>query len=79
VTQVGLRSAAPEEARLIAERGLPFYSPRAYRALGGPERIVETLRDPVYVTIDLDGIDPGEMAAVGSPEPGGLRWDGCGS
>lgn len=75
VTQVGLRSAAPEEARLIAERGLPFYSPRAYRALGGPERIVETLRDPVYVTIDLDGIDPGEMAAVGSPEPGGLRWD----
>ena len=27
------------------------------------------------MTIDLDGIDSGEMSAVGTPEPGGLRWD----
>jgi agmatinase len=27
------------------------------------------------VTIDLDGIDSGEMPAVGTPEPGGLTWD----
>jgi agmatinase len=33
------------------------------------------LSDYVYVTIDLDGIDSGEMSAVGTPEPGGLRWD----
>jgi agmatinase len=37
--------------------------------------IVDTLADDVYITIDLDGIDSGEMAAVGTPEPGGLRWD----
>ena len=29
----------------------------------------------VYITIDLDGIDPSQMAAVGTPEPGGLLWD----
>ena len=28
---------------------------------------------PVYVTIDVDGIDPADMPGTGSPEPGGLR------
>jgi agmatinase len=75
VTQVGLRSAAIEEARLIRERNLPFYSPRAFRALPNLSAIIDSLGENVYVTIDLDGIDSGEMAAVGTPEPGGLRWD----
>ena len=75
VTQVGLRSAATEEALLIRERALPFYSPRAFRALPDLSTVVDSLAERVYVTIDLDGIDSGEMAAVGTPEPGGLRWD----
>jgi agmatinase len=75
VTQVGLRSAAVEEARLIKERNLPFYSPRAMRALPNLSPIVDSLSDHVYVTIDLDGIDSGEMPAVGTPEPAGLQWD----
>jgi N1-aminopropylagmatine ureohydrolase len=75
VTQVGMRSAAAEEARLIRERSLPFFSPRALRALPDYSPIVDSLSDNVYITIDLDGIDSGEMAAVGTPEPGGLRWD----
>ena len=28
----------------------------------------------VFVTIDLDGLDPSIMPAVGTPEPGGLSW-----
>ncbi len=75
VTQVGLRSAAVEEAQLIKERNLPFFTPRAFRKLTDLSTIVDTLSDYVYVTIDLDGIDSGEMPAVGTPEPGGLRWD----
>jgi agmatinase len=76
VTQVGLRSAEAEEATLIRERDLAFYSPQAYRRLaGGPREVVERLSDAVYVTIDLDGLDPSQMAAVGTPEPGGLLWD----
>ena len=76
VTQVGLRSAAVEEAQLIRERSLPFFSPRAFRAHAGPlPRSSTRLNEHVYVTIDLDGIDSGEMPAVGTPEPGGLRWD----
>ena len=75
VTQVGLRSAALEEAQLIRERGLPFYSPRVLRSLPDLSSIVDRLKENVYVTVDLDGIDSGEMPAVGTPEPGGLRWD----
>ncbi len=75
VAQVGLRSAAAEEAALIRERGLPFFTPRAFRALPNLAPLLDALSNQVYVTIDLDGIDAGEMAAVGTPEPGGLRWD----
>jgi agmatinase len=75
VTQVGLRSAAKEEAQYIREHLLPFYSPRAFRSLPDLAPIINSLNENVYITIDLDGIDSGEMPAVGTPEPGGLRWD----
>src|SRR5262249_28765780 len=38
------------------------------------DRVVDTLADPVYVTIDVDGLDPAIMPATGTPEPGGLSW-----
>ncbi len=76
VIQVGLRSAEAEEAALIRDRGLAFYSPRAYRGLAdGAREVAERLSEAVYVTVDLDGLDPSQMAAVGTPEPGGLLWD----
>ena len=75
VTQVGLRSASAEEAEFIRSRRLPFFSPRAFRALSDLAAITDTLSEHVYITIDLDGIDSGEMPAVGTPEPGGLTWD----
>jgi agmatinase len=74
VTQVGLRSAPVEDAELIRARDLAFFSPAAFRS-GGPQAVVERLSDDVYITIDLDCFDPSEMAAVGTPEPGGLHWD----
>jgi agmatinase len=74
VTQVGLRSASVEDAALIREQGLAFYSPRDYREAGA-DAVVAHLSDSVYITIDLDNFDPSEMSAVGTPEPGGLHWD----
>jgi len=74
--QVGLRSATREEHELVRERKLPFFSVSAYRALAdGPREVVSGLSEDVYVTIDLDVFDPSQMAAVGTPEPGGLLWD----
>lgn len=36
---------------------------------------IARLTPNVYVTIDLDGLDPSIMPAVGTPEPGGLTYD----
>src|SRR5687768_4207577 len=49
VTQVGLRSAALEEAQLIRERNLPYFTPRAFRALPDLTAILDTLSPHVYV------------------------------
>src|SRR5450756_1978879 len=38
------------------------------------DKVVESLSDQVYLTIDCDGLDPAIMPAVGTPEPGGLSW-----
>ncbi|MBF6599642.1 MAG: agmatinase [Dehalococcoidia bacterium] len=74
VTQLGLRSASAEDAALIRDERLAFFSPAAYRAAGA-QAVVDRLGDDVYITVDLDCFDPSEMAAVGTPEPGGLHWD----
>lgn len=39
------------------------------------EKILAGLSENVYITIDLDGLDPAVMPSVGTPEPGGLSWD----
>lgn len=75
VTQIGLRSAEAEEYAHIRERGFAYYSPQAFRKLGGAREIIDRLSDNVYITIDLDSFDPSQMSAVGTPEPGGLFWD----
>jgi len=38
------------------------------------DRVVDSLSETVYVTIDVDGFDPAIMPATGTPEPGGLGW-----
>ena len=36
--------------------------------------VVERIAGPVYITIDLDVLDPSEMPSTGTPEPGGLSY-----
>jgi agmatinase len=75
VTQVGIRSMSTEEAE-VASSISPriFYDHDLRRAPDWIARVVASLGDPVYVTIDCDGLDPAIMPAVGTPEPGGLSW-----
>jgi agmatinase len=40
-----------------------------------PKDIIEVIKtDTVYLTIDVDGIDPAYMPATGTPVQGGLEW-----
>jgi agmatinase len=38
------------------------------------EHSLSLLSDPVYVSIDLDVLDPSLMPSTGTPEPGGMQW-----
>jgi agmatinase len=41
----------------------------------GLDKIVEKLKNvPVYITIDLDVLDPGVFPGTGTPEPGGMQY-----
>ncbi len=40
-----------------------------------PEKIVEAVKSKnVYITIDVDGLDPSQMPGTGTPLQGGLDW-----
>src|SRR5262252_3497346 len=74
-TQVGIRSLSPEEAAALPT--LPteiFYDFNMRQDPRWIDRVVDSLGENVYITIDCDGLDPAIMPAVGTPEPGGLTW-----
>jgi len=75
LVQVGIRNISEEEiAALPSLETTIFYD---WNMRDDPDwitRAVDKLSDTVYVTIDLDGLDPATMPAVGTPEPGGLSW-----
>ncbi|MBA3297110.1 MAG: agmatinase [Acidobacteria bacterium] len=75
ITQVGIRSMSAEEAQAAPSLSTRiFYDSSMRQDPQWIDRVVESLGDPVYVTIDVDGMDPAIMPATGTPEPGGLSW-----
>jgi agmatinase len=73
--QVGIRSISAEEARAIDE--IPtriFWAKDIAGRTDWWEDAVSTLTENVYLTIDIDGLDPSLVAQTGTPEPGGLGW-----
>ena len=72
VSLVGVRTLALEERDFIDQAGIRVcYWPAGDGCL---DDIIAGLGPQVYVSVDLDALDPSEMAAVGTPEPGGMRW-----
>jgi agmatinase len=76
VVQVGIRSFSSEEADYIRNRGLsPFFAHEiAQTDPSWIHQVVEQLPEHVYMTLDLDGLDPSVIPGTGTPEPGGLCY-----
>ena len=74
VSLVGVRTAAAEEIECIDRLGIPtcFWPPSGGK--NDLENIIGSLGETLYISVDLDALDPAEMAAVGTPEPGGMTW-----
>ncbi len=75
VTQVGIRSASKEEEKCLQENVEKiFWARKIVGQTKWLDRMINSLNDHVYITIDLDVLDPSIMPSVGTPEPGGLLW-----
>jgi agmatinase len=75
LTQVGIRSLSTEEAEILPRLDTTiFYDVDMRRNPRWIDAVVDSLADDVYLTIDVDAMDPAIMPATGTPEPGGLSW-----
>ena len=76
--QVGLRGYWPGEAEFAwqAEHGIASFFMHQVRDLGIREvvkRAIEAVGEgPVYLTVDVDVLDPAFVPGTGTPEPGGM-------
>lgn len=76
--QIGIRSLTADEAERIAvDPAITTYFDRSLRHSDVWESLMgelATLAGPVWLTVDMDGLDPALTPGVGTPQPGGLSW-----
>jgi agmatinase len=85
LVQVGIRDYSEEEVRAIGTSGgrvkLHDFRGLSRRKFAGEswaslvEEIVSELPDQVYVSFDIDGLDPALCPGTGTPVPGGLSFE----
>lgn len=77
--QLGLRAmwGSAHDDRQVSAAGAMMVTMRALAARGELERVMAGVRErigarPVYLTFDIDGVDPAYAPGTGTPVPGGL-------
>jgi len=77
VTQFGIRSFSEEESEFMKLGKVKTFSIQTIRRHGLEAAIngaIQSLSGSVYISLDIDAIDPSEVPATGTPEPGGLHY-----
>ncbi len=79
ICQVGVRSLSRDAFERIMDNTVPvetFFMADIDRGAdeGWQDSVIDELRSPVYLSIDLTGLDPAIIPSVGAAEPGGLQW-----
>jgi len=84
LVQVGIRDYCEAELEIIhSDKRISTFFDRdiKHRMFGGKnwaeivEDIIKALPDKVYLSIDIDGLDPGLCPNTGTPVPGGLSFE----
>lgn len=79
IVQVGIRAQCKEEYDFRVTNNIKSYYARGIRrneyGANWMNSVVNDLGQNVYLTFDVDGLDPSVIPATGTPEPGGLWWD----
>src|SRR3989338_243013 len=72
IVQVGIRSLSEEEALFIKKEKINTFYANDFNI----KKIISSIKtNNVYITIDLDVLDPSIMPSVGTPEPNGLTYN----
>lgn len=77
LVQVGIRNISAEEMAWWREKkpSTIFWARDYVTGKHTVQEVLDALGDrPVYLTIDVDGLDPSVVPGTGTPEPGGLSW-----
>lgn len=80
LVQFGVRTLCQEEVQARQAYGVAFYDAEELAkihplsALKDKRILPESFPQKVYITFDVDGLDPSIMPATGTPVPGGLGW-----
>jgi len=77
VLQLGIRSVCPEEVAFVRahpDRARVWYTEAVHDGSWRTEFIQRVQGRRVFLTIDVDGLDPAIVPATGTPEPDGLTW-----
>lgn len=72
--QVGIRSMDVEEKEFMVRENVFFAKDIVGSNHPWMDYVVDKLSKNVYITLDLDGLDPSVMPSTGTPEPGGLLY-----
>jgi agmatinase len=77
IVSAGVRSLDREEYDVARADGIRiFYAHEIHENPDWVPDLVSYIQsENVYLTVDLDGLDPSIMPSVGTPEPGGLTWE----
>jgi len=71
--QAGIRNLSLEEHNWVKRNKIRLFYARE-KDKNSADQIVNSLSENVYLTFDLDFLDPSIMPSVGTPEPGGYLW-----
>ena len=76
LVQIGIRSLSQEEADWLGRHpeAITVYARDLWENLDQADQAIDAIDGPVYLTFDVDALDPSIMPATGTPEPGGLTW-----
>jgi agmatinase len=75
LVQVGMRSLSREEADFKRSSSvITVFDHQIKQGNKALYDVLQHLTDDVYLTVDIDVLDPAIMPATGTPEPGGFSW-----
>lgn len=75
VIEVGVRSLSKDENDFAIEKGIKIIKMQDMLKVSDWLNMIKGgLSEHVYISIDLDVLDPSIMPSVGNPEPGGMLW-----